>query len=441
MSHAESSLLKQSMTIFQGRLDLMKKMLFFLFLFSILLPSWLMAAEDFALKDGDRIVFYGDSITQDGTYCQMVEWYTATRFPERNITFFYAGVGGDRVSGGGAGPIEQRLERDVIAHKPTVVTIMLGMNDASYRPFDEAIFKTYCDGYRKIVSCLKDALPGVRLTLIQPSPFDDIARPPQFEGGYDGVLRRYGQFVAELAKEQAATLVDFGTPVNKGLNMVQVHNPALARQLIPDRVHPGPSCHYVMGAALLRAWGAPSLVSQLAIDGSQSKVLGVENSSVSDLVRHDKKLSWKQTDKAFPLPVNFADGDIELAETAGAGLASLDRTILKVTNLPAGEYELRIDDQPILSTNGSAWAKGINLAAYRTPILWQHSYSVRWSTEGRKNIQTIRRDVLVSAEKDSSYLKTAEDLLRLNSSTREDQQKSLQPREHQFELVPVTAPK
>ena len=49
------------------------------------------------------------------------------------VHFYDAGVGGDRVTGGGGGPIDQRLERDVFAEKPTVVTVMLGMNDGGYR--------------------------------------------------------------------------------------------------------------------------------------------------------------------------------------------------------------------------------------------------------------------------------------------------------------------
>ena len=49
----------------------------------------------------------------------------------------HSGVGGDRVTGGGAGPIDVRLPRDVVAYKPTVMTIMLGMNDGSYRAFDQ----------------------------------------------------------------------------------------------------------------------------------------------------------------------------------------------------------------------------------------------------------------------------------------------------------------
>jgi len=40
------------------------------------------------------------------------------------------------------------------------MTIMLGMNDGSYRAFDQAIFDTYSRGYEKIIASLKQALPG-----------------------------------------------------------------------------------------------------------------------------------------------------------------------------------------------------------------------------------------------------------------------------------------
>ena len=115
------------------------------------------------------------------------------------VRFVHSGWGGDRVTGGGGGPIERRLERDVFAYKPTVMTIMLGMNDGSYRAFDDAIFETYATGYRQIVDSVKKNSPGTRLTVIEPSPFDDVTRAPTFPGGYNSVLVRYGQFIKELA--------------------------------------------------------------------------------------------------------------------------------------------------------------------------------------------------------------------------------------------------
>ncbi len=38
--------------------------------------------------------------------------------------------------------------------------------------------------------------------MMQPSPYDDITRPPRFEGGYNSVLVRYGEFLRELAKRE-----------------------------------------------------------------------------------------------------------------------------------------------------------------------------------------------------------------------------------------------
>jgi lysophospholipase L1-like esterase len=147
------------------------------------------AQGSFYLKDGDRVVFYGDSITEQRLYTTFAETYVVTRFPQLNVSFVHSGVGGDRVTGGWAGPIDLRLSRDVFAHRPTVMTVMLGMNDGSYRAFDDKIFNTYSTGYRHILESVRSALPDIRLTLIQPSPYDDVTRPAGFEGGYNAVLQ------------------------------------------------------------------------------------------------------------------------------------------------------------------------------------------------------------------------------------------------------------
>src|SRR5436190_18614884 len=112
-------------------------------------------AETFALKDGDRVVFYGDSITDQRLYTTFTETFVVTRFPAMKVDFVHSGWGGDRVSGGGGGPVDVRLERDVFAYKPTVMTIMLGMNDGSYRAFDQGIFDKFSSGYEHIIETVK----------------------------------------------------------------------------------------------------------------------------------------------------------------------------------------------------------------------------------------------------------------------------------------------
>src|SRR5262249_52884273 len=111
----------------------------------------LFAADAFALRDGDRVVFYGDSITDQRRYTTFIETYVLTRFPKLDIRFVHSGWGGDRVGGGGGGPIDVRLWRDVLPYNPTVVTIMLGMNDGGYRAFDQTVFDTFANGYKHIV--------------------------------------------------------------------------------------------------------------------------------------------------------------------------------------------------------------------------------------------------------------------------------------------------
>jgi len=221
------------------------------------------SGADFALKNGDRVVFYGDSITEQRMYTVLAEEYAVTRFPQRNIRFVHSGWGGDRVTGGGGGPIDVRLDRDVTAYKPTVVTIMLGMNDGSYRAFDENIFQTYAGGYRHLVDRLKQDNPGVRLTFIQPSPFDDVTRAPNFEGGYNAVLVRYSAFLKELAGTEGAAVADLNTPVVAMLTKAKETDPEMAQQIIPDRIHPGWGGHLVMAESLLKSWNAPAVVSEI----------------------------------------------------------------------------------------------------------------------------------------------------------------------------------
>ena len=73
------------------------------------------SAAQFRLQDGDTVVFYGDSITEQKLYTSDIENFVLTRFPGRRIRFIHSGVGGDKVSGGWAGPVDLRLARDVFA--------------------------------------------------------------------------------------------------------------------------------------------------------------------------------------------------------------------------------------------------------------------------------------------------------------------------------------
>ncbi len=359
----------------------------------------------FYLKPGDRVCFYGDSITEQRYYGMDVETYVRTRFPDLHVKFVNSGVGGDKVSGGWAGPIDLRLRRDVFPFKPNVVTIMLGMNDVEYRPFDRRIFANYTNGYEHLIQSLQRHLPGVRIVLIQPTPYDDVTYPPNFPGGVNGVLLRYAAFVRQLAGEHHLMCVDFMTPLVDVMQKMQAQNPELAREVIPGRVHPSAVGELVMAQALLQAWNAPPVVSSVTIDANASTVARAENTTVSNLKTSGQTISWTQDDQSLPFPIlglhedwwqfppaekdggmtfftpapqpkwNYTNAAAEMIVRLSDFYSALDQEPLTIHNLKPGNYELKINEQSVGQFTAEQLDSGINLAQYDTPMLEQ-SYQV-----------------------------------------------------------------
>jgi lysophospholipase L1-like esterase len=338
---------------------------------SLFLALWASAQEKgFYLKDGDRVVFYGDSITDQRLYTAFTETFVLTRFPKLNVPFIHSGWGGDRVGGGGGGPIDLRLERDVFAYKPTVMTVMLGMNDGSYRAFDQEIFDQYGNGYQHLIDSLKKNLPGLRLTLIEPSPFDDVTQPPRFDGGYNAVLVRYGQFVKELAGREGLDVADLNTAVVSALEKAKATDAELAKKIIPDRVHPGPAGHLLMAAEVLKSWNAPRRVTDVEIDAVGTKVVREQATRVSGL-RANGSLSWSQKDEALPMPVDLSDPVMALAIHSSDFVQALNQQPLKVTGLTAPKFTLKIDGAQVGEFTKEQLSEGLNLALLPTPMVSQ----------------------------------------------------------------------
>jgi lysophospholipase L1-like esterase len=329
-----------------------------------------MAQGQFQLKEGDRVVFYGDSITDQRLYTTFTETYVVTRFPKMHIWFVHSGVGGDRVTGGGAGDIDLRLRRDVIAYKPTVMTIMLGMNDGRYKTWDEDVFKAYSTGYQHVIDAMKQAVPGIRITVIRPSPYDDVTRPPNIADGYNKVLIRYGQFVKELGEREGLTVADLNSPVVAMLAKAKAADPDLAQKIVEDRVHPGPGGHLIMAEALLKAWNAPRTVAAVEIDATTKSVTRADNAKVT-MVRDNDGLSWTETDGALPfsLALDSDDKALALAIRSSDFVEALDQEPLKVTGLTSARYQLKIDGEKVGDFAKEQLAEGVNLALLPTPMV------------------------------------------------------------------------
>jgi lysophospholipase L1-like esterase len=448
----------------------------------VLLPFWegtgMAANAPFYLQSGDRVCFYGDSITEQRYYGIDVETYVRTRFPDLHVKFVNSGVGGDCVTGGWAGGIDKRLERDVYPFKPNVVTIMLGMNDAKYRPFDQHIFDVYTNGYERIIDELQQHLPGVRIVLIQPTPYDDVSFPPKFPGGYNAVLLRYAAFVRQLAAEHHLMCVDFMTPMLDVLNKVETQDPKLAHDVIPGRIHPSAVGELIMAQALLKAWNAPAVVTSVTIDAAGKEAVQADNTTVSDFGKNSDAISWTQRDHVLPFPIlglhenwwqfppvvsffkwpptltfynppprpewDYTNAAAKMIVDDSGFYGDLDQEPLVVRGLPSGDYELKINNQSVGKFSAAQLEQGINLAEYRTPMLLQAYHildlvykQVQWRFYAWRAIQ-----LQLALDNDPVVQRAAKKLiaaLYAQKDNIEDQQYAAsQPKPAHYELVRVT---
>ncbi len=414
----------------------MRTLIFFL----CALAQAALAQDSFYLKSGDRVVFYGDSITDQRLYTTFTETYVVTRFPSMPVSFVHSGWGGDRVTGGGGGPIDVRLDRDVTPYRPTVMTIMLGMNDGSYRAFDDKTFDTFAHGFEHIVDKVKKDLPGIRITAIEPSPYDDATRAPLFEGGYNAVLRRYSQFLVELAQRDGLQVADLNRPVFAALEKAKEIDPAQAQKLIPDRVHPGAAGHMLMAEALLRAWNAPALVSAVEIDGTTGRLVHADNTKVGGVAKHGA-IVWEQLDRALPMPIDWNDRSklVPLAMQASDFVQALDRETLKVSGLASGRYVLRIDNAEAAVFSAEDLANGVNLAMLATTPMMKQALEVHALTLKRADVHNYRwrnLQVPLSDQDVPSKGQAMAGLDKVDDDLMKQQHAAAQPKPHRYELAP-----
>lgn len=398
-------------------------------------PVEAQSSQAFYLKDGDRVVFYGDSITQQGYYSSAIEDFVVTRHPEWNVVFVNSGWSGDWAVGGGGGKAEVRVARDVLAHHPTVVTTLLGMNDGAYQKFDQAFFDVFADAYRKLLNQIQAGAPAARITLLEPTPYEEITRTSEFPG-YNETLIRYGKFVGELGQEKKLLAIDLNTPLLNAIRKAHGLNPELSQKLIPDRIHPSPVLGLLVASVILRNWNATPTVSAVEVNAQQKKIISAEN-TFAELSTKDDGVAWTQKDNALPLPLAPADPLLKLLLQSSEQIQEGNRQVVKITGLKTGDYTLSADGEVLGTWAASTFASGINLAFLESPMLRQ-AREVHALTERLLAIRLARwQGVEVGLEKENpSRIEEAERALdALRDELLTQRRAMAQPKPHRFEVT------
>ena len=391
-------------------------------------------AQTPALHDGDRVVFYGDSITAQRLYTRYIEDIVLTRYPQMHVTFINAGVPGDTVNGGYTGDRATRLARDLFPNQPTMVTIMLGMNDGYYVPFDPKYLTIFEDGYRNLVKEIEARDPRARLTLISTSPYDEVTHGTEFVH-YSESVGRNAEFVREFATSSHFPFADFHQKLSDLLESGRRSNPALAALLVPDRIHPGEAAHWVMAAELARAWGISPTVSSVHLDADKEQLLSSENADITELALKDGSFSWTETDRALPLPLPLHDGMIQFV-LAVSGLAAMDQEMLRVEGLPGPSYTLKIDERAIGSFTREQLSAGINLALLPTPMESQ-AKDVDGIEQMLMRLDEAVFNLVIETPRVDGADEAAKTIRLKDAALAQEQRKAAQPKPHRFSLSPT----
>jgi len=124
---------------------------------------------------GDRVLFQGDSITDWGRdhrdpaslghgWVAIAAALAGARRPDLELSFLNRGVSGDT-----AALVRARWERDALALEPTVVSLLVGVND-TWRRYDQGRVtstEAYEEDYRAVLDVTRERL-GARIVLVEP---------------------------------------------------------------------------------------------------------------------------------------------------------------------------------------------------------------------------------------------------------------------------------
>jgi lysophospholipase L1-like esterase len=223
-------------------------------------PLW--ARGDIAVKDGERIAFLGDSITQGGMgptgYVSLVVHGLKTNGV--NATAIGAGISGHK-----SNDMLARLQRDVLDKKPHWMTLSCGVNDVWHGekgvPLDQ-----YKRNITEIVE--KSQAAGIRVmiltsTMITENPAD----------ANNQKLSAYNDFLRELAKEKKCLFADLNAAMQKDLDQLEKGGRKRGNLLTSDGVHMNPGGNQMMAEGVLRGFG----LDEEAVAKARSAWLDIPN--------------------------------------------------------------------------------------------------------------------------------------------------------------------
>lgn len=211
-------------------------------LFAFLTSSLLVQAGELPVKDGQKIAFLGDSITEGGV---KPNGYVTLAIKGLETNGVKAAAIPAGVSGNKSNQMLNRLEKDVLNKKPDWMTLSCGVNDVWHGkkgiPLEE-----YKTNITKIVDLCQAA--NIKVMILTATM---IGEDPANENNQK--LIPYNEFLRSLAKEKNCLLADLNTEMQAGV--AAAGGGKNSRVYTRDGVHMNDAGNIMMATGVLKAFG------------------------------------------------------------------------------------------------------------------------------------------------------------------------------------------
>lgn len=352
-------------------------------------------AEDYAIRDGDTVVFLGDSITAARIYGKIIENYTLLRYPQRKVRFINAGIGGDTAAGG-----LKRLERDVFQNHATILTVAYGVNDIGWGlKADDEHRQIYLASIRGIVEACKKK--GVRVYIC--SAAVTAADPNQSE---DSFLQKMCDEGMQSSKTLGGAAIDVQRMMRAIQKKVWEANAGVSDKSKHSTLHAADGIHLnelgqlAMAFTILKGLGAPADVSSVTIDAREPKLLLAKGCTISELSSKSGQLEFTRLDEGLPFNYGIFFGlnfrFVPIPE-------ELNRYQLTISNLPEGQYEVAASGRVVGKYFARQLAAGVNISS-ATPDPWHPGGP--WNAQANilQSLTDARHQIIMSKYLSSYYL-------------------------------------
>ena len=392
------------------------------------------ARGDFQLRDGDTVVFLGDSITAERTYGKVVENYTLLRFPDRKVRFINAGRGGDTAAGG-----LKRLDRDVLDAGATVVIVAYGINDIGWgTKADDEHRALYLDSIRVIVGRCRAR--HARVYVASAALTNETA-----DDGEASYLQRMCDDAMALARDLGEHSIDVQRSMRTVHRSVRAARARAKDEKDKPTMHAADGIHLnelgqvAMAFAILKGLDAPAEVSSLTLDARDPGQAEAVGCTVANAAGDAQRLAFDRLDAG--LPINFgALGGLRFGYLPIGD--ELNRYMLAVRNLPEGRYDVRADDRPLGHWSADQLARGVNIAS-ATANGWEpggpweaQAWVLRQITDARSEVAEAYRNLGDYLPGHPERARLGEQAAATDDQFIADQRALVRPRPFHFVITP-----